>query len=74
MTLEARELAAMKNFAAVGQVDQATVTEFVAMVPDAKRMQIAETLSARVRAGQPMQHKGQTLTLATMATIAVALA
>lgn len=73
MALEAREISAMRNFAAVGQVDQAVVTEFVALVPEAKRVKIAEVLASRVRSGETMQHSGKTLTSATMATIAIEL-
>lgn len=73
MALDARELNAMRNFAQNGPVDAAVVTEFVALVPEAKRTKIAEVLSARVRGGQQMQHGGNLLTLATMAAIAVEL-
>jgi hypothetical protein len=76
MALEAREISAMRNFAAVGQIDQAVVSEFVALAskaPESKQLKIAETLAARVRSGETMQHGGKTLTSATMATIAIAL-
>lgn len=78
MTLDARDISAMKNFAAAtGQVDQATVTEFVELArkaPREKQIKIADTLVGRVRANSPMQHNGQAMTLATMAAIVVALA
>lgn len=73
MALEGRERTAMQNFAQNGPVDRDIIAAFIAMVPEAKRTKIAETLSARVMAGEPMQYSGQVLSLATMATIAVEL-
>lgn len=77
MALDAREMNQMRNLAAGsrfdGYADQAIVAEFVALVPDAKRGKIAEALYGQVQAGAAMQHRGQTLTLATMAAIAVEL-
>lgn len=81
MMIDAHDLTAMKNHAAgsriSGQADPATVTEFVALAKQAprdKQIKIADTLVGRVRAGQPMNHNGRPMTLATMAAIVVALA
>lgn len=80
MALDNRELNGMRNFAAAGgrygTVDQDAVSKFVALaqrVPREKQIKIAETLASRVRSNEPMQHGGKTLTLATMAQIAVTL-
>lgn len=73
MALEGRERTELQNFAKSGLVDQAVVAEFVGMVPESKRTQIAETLSALVMRGEQMQYSGTLLTPATMAAIALAL-
>lgn len=75
--LDSQDIRRMKNFAMGGTVDQATVTEFVALAqraPREKQLKIADTLVGRVLAGETMNHNGQTMTLATMAAIVVALA
>jgi hypothetical protein len=78
MTLDPQDIRRMKNHAAaVAQIDQATVAEFVALAqktPREKQVKIADTLVGLVLRGEPMNHKGQPMTLATMAAIVVALA